>query len=176
MFCFFFNCKKLIANKHNLNRAITVDQYVPMNLSADSTALSTPSSSAAAKLVNYENVMVRVPNPKRKLKRQKDNSDSKSFEAFFAPKSETSNSITATTPSSPTNYQQPPTPDHPPPSAQTAERMILDRIRPLSQVRSVSDCDINSNVNKKRELPKIIVTHSTIHVNHYGRNVFETDV
>ncbi|XP_063706321.1 ankyrin repeat and sterile alpha motif domain-containing protein 1B [Culicoides brevitarsis] len=118
-------------NKNNLNRGATVDQYLPMNLSADSTAMSTPSSSAAAKLINYENMMVRVPNPKRKLKRQKDNSDSKSFEAFFAPKSDTSTS--ATTPLSPTHYKQPPTPDHPPPSAQTAERMIYERIRPLSQ-------------------------------------------
>lgn len=58
--------------------------------------------------------------------------------AFFTPKGEnsTSSSIPSltTTPLSPTNYKQPPTPDHPPPSAQTAERMILERIRPLSQV------------------------------------------
>jgi hypothetical protein len=39
------------------------------------------------------------------------------------------------TPLSPTHYQQPPTPDHPPPSAMDAERSIHDRIRPLSQVR-----------------------------------------
>lgn len=68
-----------LETKTRLNRGVTVDQYVPMNISADSTATNTPSSSAA-KLVNYENVTVRVPNPKRKLKRQKDNSDSKSFE------------------------------------------------------------------------------------------------
>nr|CAD7569808.1 unnamed protein product [Timema californicum] len=37
-------------------------------------------------------------------------------------------------PSSPTHYQQPPTPDHPPPSALQAEKSIQDRIRPLSQV------------------------------------------
>lgn len=37
-------------------------------------------------------------------------------------------------PSSPTNYQQPPTPDHPPPSALQAENIIYERIRPLSQV------------------------------------------
>ncbi|KAK3922522.1 Ankyrin repeat and sterile alpha motif domain-containing protein 1B, partial [Frankliniella fusca] len=36
-------------------------------------------------------------------------------------------------PLSPTHYQQPPTPDHPPPSAQAAERSIHERIRPLSQ-------------------------------------------
>lgn len=37
-------------------------------------------------------------------------------------------------PLSPTHYQQPPTPDHPPPTAQQAERSIHERIRPLSQV------------------------------------------
>ncbi|XP_039295063.1 LOW QUALITY PROTEIN: ankyrin repeat and SAM domain-containing protein 1A [Nilaparvata lugens] len=36
-------------------------------------------------------------------------------------------------PLSPTHYQQPPTPDHPPPSAMQAERSIHERIRPLSQ-------------------------------------------
>ncbi|XP_065205671.1 ankyrin repeat and SAM domain-containing protein 1A-like isoform X2 [Planococcus citri] len=36
-------------------------------------------------------------------------------------------------PLSPTHYQQPPTPDHPPPSAVQAEKRIHDRIRPLSQ-------------------------------------------
>ncbi|XP_054263617.1 ankyrin repeat and SAM domain-containing protein 1A-like [Macrosteles quadrilineatus] len=36
-------------------------------------------------------------------------------------------------PLSPTHYQQPPTPDHPPPSALEAERSIHQRIRPLSQ-------------------------------------------
>lgn len=39
-------------------------------------------------------------------------------------------------PLSPTHYKQPPTPDHPPPSALQAESVICDRIRPLSQVRS----------------------------------------
>lgn len=37
-------------------------------------------------------------------------------------------------PTSPTHYIQPPTPDHPPPSAMQAEKSIHDRIRPLSQV------------------------------------------
>ncbi|CAB0034959.1 unnamed protein product, partial [Trichogramma brassicae] len=35
-------------------------------------------------------------------------------------------------PTSPTHYAQPPTPDHPPPSAIQAEKSIHDRIRPLS--------------------------------------------
>lgn len=38
-------------------------------------------------------------------------------------------------PTSPTHYAQPPTPDHPPPSAMQAEKSIHERIRPLSQVR-----------------------------------------
>lgn len=37
-------------------------------------------------------------------------------------------------PLSPTHYNQPPTPDHPPPSALQAEKSIHERIRPLSQV------------------------------------------
>ncbi|XP_057340968.1 ankyrin repeat and sterile alpha motif domain-containing protein 1B isoform X4 [Microplitis mediator] len=37
-------------------------------------------------------------------------------------------------PTSPTHYIQPPTPDHPPPSALQAEKSIHERIRPLSQV------------------------------------------
>ncbi|KAB0799411.1 hypothetical protein PPYR_07291 [Photinus pyralis] len=36
-------------------------------------------------------------------------------------------------PLSPTHYQQPPTPDHPPPSAIHAENTIYERVRPLSQ-------------------------------------------
>lgn len=39
-------------------------------------------------------------------------------------------------PMSPTHYQQPPTPEHPPPSALQAEKSIHERIRPLSQVSS----------------------------------------
>lgn len=68
----------------------------------------------------------------------------KFFRAFFAPRSEDSSSSvpSTTTPLSPTNYQQPPTPDHPPPDPATAEKMILDRIRPLSQVRECDEIDI----------------------------------
>ncbi|CAH1106342.1 unnamed protein product [Psylliodes chrysocephalus] len=36
-------------------------------------------------------------------------------------------------PLSPTHYNQPPTPDHPPPSAMQAESIIYEKIRPLSQ-------------------------------------------
>lgn len=44
------------------------------------------------------------------------------------------NSPTPTPPMSPSNYQQPPTPEHPPPNALQAEKCIHERIRPLSQV------------------------------------------
>lgn len=44
--------------------------------------------------------------------------------------------VLANMPLSPTHYQQPPTPDHPPPSALQAENFIHDKIRPLSQVSS----------------------------------------
>lgn len=48
-------------------------------------------------------------------------------------------------PTSPTHYVQPPTPDHPPPSAMQAERSIHERIRPLSQVSASSPiCDRHS--------------------------------
>lgn len=39
-------------------------------------------------------------------------------------------------PLSPTHYNQPPTPEHPPPSAMQAESIIYEKIRPLSQVSS----------------------------------------
>lgn len=45
-----------------------------------------------------------------------------------------SNILDRNIPMSPSNYRQPPTPDHPPPTAQIAEKTILERIRPLSQV------------------------------------------
>lgn len=45
-------------------------------------------------------------------------------------------------PLSPTNYRQPPTPDHPPPSPFQAERSIHARIRPLSQVKYIKFNDI----------------------------------
>lgn len=47
---------------------------------------------------------------------------------------------TIQTPLSPTHYDQPPTPDHPPPSARQAEKSIHERMRPLSQV-SIEDSD-----------------------------------
>jgi len=48
-------------------------------------------------------------------------------------------------PLSPTHYNQPPTPNHPPPSPFQAERSIHARIRPLSQVKNIEiQYDLNN--------------------------------
>ncbi|CAB3359795.1 Hypothetical predicted protein [Cloeon dipterum] len=52
------------------------------------------------------------------------------------------------TPLSPTNYKQPPTPDHPPPSAVDAERSIYERIRPLSQEYKRRSKDIETETDE----------------------------
>jgi hypothetical protein len=50
-------------------------------------------------------------------------------------------------PTSPTHYVQPPTPDHPPPSAMQAEKSIHERIRPLSQVKCQFCFPVLSRIN-----------------------------
>ncbi|XP_059484505.1 ankyrin repeat and SAM domain-containing protein 1A-like [Neocloeon triangulifer] len=55
---------------------------------------------------------------------------------------------TTKTPLSPTNYKQPPTPDHPPPSAFDAERSIYERIRPLSQEYKRRSKDIETETDE----------------------------
>lgn len=110
----------------------------------------------------YENVPIKQQNPRRKLRRTPDIYEEYDFRK--KPEPETSSSAPETTfvtsafimvtdsnekignadkveqlpanyPLSPTHYQQPPTPDHPPPSAIQAENFIHEKIRPLSQVR-----------------------------------------
>ncbi|XP_018359493.1 PREDICTED: ankyrin repeat and SAM domain-containing protein 1A-like isoform X2 [Trachymyrmex cornetzi] len=51
-------------------------------------------------------------------------------------------------PTSPTHYVQPPTPDHPPPSAMQAERSIHERIRPLSQVYKRRSRDMETETDE----------------------------
>ncbi|KAJ9588271.1 hypothetical protein L9F63_018359, partial [Diploptera punctata] len=51
-------------------------------------------------------------------------------------------------PLSPTHYQQPPTPDHPPPSALQAEKSIHERIRPLSQEYKRRSRDIETETEE----------------------------
>ncbi|XP_015518771.2 ankyrin repeat and sterile alpha motif domain-containing protein 1B isoform X2 [Neodiprion lecontei] len=51
-------------------------------------------------------------------------------------------------PTSPTHYAQPPTPDHPPPSALQAEKSIHERIRPLSQVYKRRSRDMETETDE----------------------------
>lgn len=107
----------------------------------------------------YENVPIKQQNPRRKLRRTPDiyeeydfrkkpepDTSSSAPEATFVTsafimvtdnneKTGNGDKVSASYPLSPTHYQQPPTPDHPPPSAFQAENFIHEKIRPLSQVR-----------------------------------------
>lgn len=111
----------------------------------------------------YENVLVKQQNPRRKLRRNPEVYEDYDFrrneEAETSSSAPETTFVTSayilvsdnsqneederrdkvpsrlpTYPLSPTHYQQPPTPDHPPPSAHQAENFIHERIRPLSQV------------------------------------------
>ncbi|ENN82934.1 hypothetical protein YQE_00703, partial [Dendroctonus ponderosae] len=111
----------------------------------------------------YENIVIKQQNPRRKLRRHNDvyeeytlkkrGSDevscSSAPERTFVSsayitisengdKSKQSsgykcNKTDRNYPLSPTHYNQPPTPEHPPPSAMQAESIIYEKIRPLSQ-------------------------------------------
>ncbi|XP_050299120.1 ankyrin repeat and SAM domain-containing protein 1A-like [Anthonomus grandis grandis] len=111
----------------------------------------------------YENMLVKQQNPRRKLRRNNDayeeytfkRKESDAVSSSSAPEHTFISSayITITGngdkekksredrnskgdngyPLSPTHYNQPPTPEHPPPSAMQAECIIYDKIRPLSQ-------------------------------------------
>nr|XP_021185740.2 ankyrin repeat and sterile alpha motif domain-containing protein 1B isoform X2 [Helicoverpa armigera] len=109
----------------------------------------------------YENVAIKEQNPRRKLRRNNfvpsqdnyeqrmndnrvrkySNQEKSSLESLLDDQSMNSPSDCeryyegkrASIPLSPTHYEQPPTPDHPPPSAKQAENCIHERIRPLSQ-------------------------------------------
>lgn len=109
----------------------------------------------------YENVQIRATNPKRKLRRVQtertgDGPDPAAILfrgnlPFHRVNSNDDNSGCGNPgspkvngilhPLSPTNYIQPPTPDHPPPSALQAENSIHQRIRPLSEV-SMNFCSM----------------------------------
>lgn len=109
----------------------------------------------------YENVVIKEQNPRRKLRRNNfvpgqenyermndnrvrkySNQEKSSLESLLDDQSMNSPSDCERfyeghrigVPLSPTHYNQPPTPDHPPPSAKQAENSIHERIRPLSQV------------------------------------------
>lgn len=107
----------------------------------------------------YENVVIKEQNPRRKLRRnigptnenheprmedrvrKYSNQDRSSLESLLDDQSMNSPSDCerydgqrTDIPLSPTHYEQPPTPDHPPPTPRQAENSIHERIRPLSQV------------------------------------------
>lgn len=117
----------------------------------------------------YENVVIKEQNPRRKLRRnnfttQYENSEPRmenrvrkysnqersSLESLLDDQSMNSPSDCekyegqkVQVPVSPTHYEQPPTPDHPPPSAKQAENSIHERIRPLSQVSKPDWCSFS---------------------------------
>uniref|UniRef100_A0A1I8MHD5 Uncharacterized protein n=1 Tax=Musca domestica TaxID=7370 RepID=A0A1I8MHD5_MUSDO len=76
---------------------------------------------------NSDNATLKSYNPNRKLKRNRN-----SYSITLGDNSE-NDPNKPQIPQSPTNYKQPPTPDHPPPSSSHAEKVIHERIRPLSQ-------------------------------------------
>lgn len=154
-------------NAAGLRRGKSADQYVEMRLrhidieDGDNTlsAPGTPSGGgggAPEQASPYEEVTIRTINPRRKLRRLHDrsyeNCEPTSIPVLVTVRRDSDVSpmaaamdlpapaIIKEVPLSPTHYQQPPTPDHPPPSAQAAERSIHERIRPLSQVSSAGPC------------------------------------
>lgn len=107
----------------------------------------------------YENVVIKEQNPRRKLRRNTfgpqyenyeprmdkrvrkySNQERSSMESLLDDQMSPSDcdryseASKVEIPLSPSHYEQPPTPDHPPPSAKQAENSIHERIRPLSQV------------------------------------------
>ncbi|KAL0829878.1 hypothetical protein ABMA28_003358 [Loxostege sticticalis] len=110
----------------------------------------------------YENVVIKEQNPRRKLRRNNfgpqyenyeprmndnrvrkhSNQEKSSLESLLDDQSMNSPSDCeryydgprVEIPLSPSHYEQPPTPEHPPPSAKQAENSIHERIRPLSQL------------------------------------------
>lgn len=147
-------------SKHYLQHGRSVDQYVDGKLSYseyDEYAHRVPPvpnprpslknrTQPVAITAMYENVVIKEQNPRRKLRRnvnlENDRMDrprrltqKSSVESLLDSPSESYNGPRI--PLSPTHYDQPPTPDHPPPSARQAENSIHERIRPLSQVSSV---------------------------------------
>ncbi|KAH8326662.1 hypothetical protein KR067_011667 [Drosophila pandora] len=82
-------------------------------------------------LKSAENATLKSYNPNRKLKRNRNSSGASTTGKSNG--GEENCEAKQQIPSSPTHYNQPPTPDHPPPSSSQAERTIHERIRPLSQ-------------------------------------------
>lgn len=98
----------------------------------------------------YENVIIKEQNPRRKLRRNAgpgfETNEGRPRNQGWSLESLLDDSMSPSDcerygegprvdiPLSPSHYNAPPTPDHPPPSAKQAENSIHERIRPLSQV------------------------------------------
>ncbi|XP_013116012.2 ankyrin repeat and sterile alpha motif domain-containing protein 1B [Stomoxys calcitrans] len=85
-------------------------------------------NSVTSDTIKSDNPTLKSYNPNRKLKRNRN-----SYSITLGDNDDGENAHKPQTPQSPTNYKQPPTPDHPPPSSSHAEKVIHERIRPLSQ-------------------------------------------
>ncbi|CAH0560304.1 unnamed protein product [Brassicogethes aeneus] len=115
----------------------------------------------------YQNTVIKQQNPRRRLRRNLDYEDydfkktsSSAPETTFVSSayimvSDDSERETKTTnrkklnPLSPTHYNQPPTPDHPPPNAMQAESFIHEKIRPLSQEYKRRSRDIETETDEE---------------------------
>ncbi|XP_063913251.1 ankyrin repeat and SAM domain-containing protein 1A isoform X2 [Zophobas morio] len=105
----------------------------------------------------YENMIIKQQNPRRKLRRNPEVYEEYDFRkkeepiascsapeptfvssAFIMVSGDDETKSNCNYPISPTHYKQPPTPDHPPPSALQAETLIYEKIRPLSQYKRQS--------------------------------------
>ncbi|GBP56698.1 hypothetical protein EVAR_58145_1 [Eumeta japonica] len=147
--------------KHYLKHGRSVDQYVDGKLSYVEYEEHSPRAAPVpqprpslkhrpqpvAITTMCDDVVMKEQNPRRKLRRNNFTHQYENFEPVRVIESrrkysreslldDTPSDGESRIPSSPTHYDQPPTPDHPPPSARHAENSIHERIRPLSQVRS----------------------------------------
>lgn len=108
---------------------------------------------------NFNNIGMRIINPNRKLKRNYNktsiyydnlNKEQKSYLIINNKENKNNNhhhpSADQQQPMSPTNYKQPPTPEHPPPTPTQAELFIHEIILPISQeYKRRSKCSNTSN-------------------------------
>lgn len=133
-----FHTGKKKSSSASATKSASVDHYVKMTSPKDKLRQQHSHDNlfevASGENMDDNEPKMRSYNPNRKLRRMRNNYDSLGYE-----NSGTNIDSDDNTPLSPSNYKQPPTPEHPPPSARHAERIILDRIRPLSQVGELDD-------------------------------------
>ncbi|RZC35761.1 ankyrin repeat and sterile alpha motif domain-containing protein 1B, partial [Asbolus verrucosus] len=117
----------------------------------------------------YENMIIKQQNPRRKLRRHPEVYEEYDFRkkeepiascsapeatfvssAFIMVSGDNDDSKNnCNFPMSPTHYKQPPTPDHPPPSALQAESLIYEKIRPLSQEHKRQSKDMETETEEE---------------------------